>query len=166
MPASDQGVNLERYMIIPRSLIFITCRNKILLLKGDKDKRLWAGLYNGIGGHVEQGEDIKSSAQRELFEETGINTCDLWLCGLHIINTGINPGVGLFIFKGEIEEFIQNESNEGKLRWFDKSEIQNLPLVSDLQVLLPKILNAMKGDPIFFVYSEYNEADDLIVTIK
>ena len=49
MPANDQGVNLERYMLVPRTLIFLTRGDQVLLLKGAADKRLWAGLYN-VGG--------------------------------------------------------------------------------------------------------------------
>ena len=166
MPVSDQGVNLERYMLIPRSLIFITWRTKLLLIKGDEDKRLWAGQYNGIGGHIEQGEDIHSAAQRELLEETGITASKLWLCGINLINTKINPGVCLFIFKGETEKNDLIRSNEGTLRWFNLSDLGDLPLVSDLPVLLPKILSTKKGDPIFIAYSEYNKADELIIRIE
>jgi 8-oxo-dGTP diphosphatase len=166
MPVSDQGINLERYMLIPRSLIFITLGNKLLLIKGDEAKHLWAGQYNGIGGHIEQGEDIHSAAQRELLEETGITTSKLLLCGINIINTKTNPGICLFIFKGETEKSDLIRSNEGALRWFDVSDLGDLPLVADLPVLIPKILSTKKGDPIFFAYSEYNETDNLVIRIK
>jgi 8-oxo-dGTP diphosphatase len=166
MPVSDQGINLERYMVIPRSLIFLTCGEKILLLKGDVGKRLWAGLYNGIGGHIEQGEDVHSAAQRELLEEAGLKASELWLCGINIINTRSNPGVCLFIFRGHAGETNLIGSNEGTLQWLDIEGLQNLPIVSDLHALIPRILSMKKGDPVFFAYSEYNEVDDLVVRIK
>ena len=101
MPASDQGVNFDRYMFVARTLIFLTRGEKVLLLKGAQNKRLWAGLYNGIGGHIEKGEDVISAARRELFEETGLASSNLMLHGIVTVDTQGIPGVCIFIFKGE-----------------------------------------------------------------
>jgi len=40
MPKSEQGISAGRYMIIPRTLIFITRGDSVLLIKGAPDKRL------------------------------------------------------------------------------------------------------------------------------
>ena len=77
MPSADQMVLSDRYTIIPRTLIFLICGKNVLLLKGALNKRLWAGLYNGVGGHIERGEDILTAAQRELQEETGLEEVKL-----------------------------------------------------------------------------------------
>jgi 8-oxo-dGTP diphosphatase len=163
MPASDQGVNLERYMLVPRTLIFVTRGDKILLLKGSKDKRLWSGLYNGVGGHVEQGEDVLSAAYRELHEETGLKSCKLWLCGITTVDTQLNPGVCIYIFNGECTEGEPLLSNEGTLEWIKISDIGHLPMVADLPVFLPKILEMKYGDPPFSAHSQYNDIGDLVV---
>jgi 8-oxo-dGTP diphosphatase len=72
MPGSDQVVSRDRYSLIPRCLIFLQRADEVLLFKGSPDKRLWPGRYNGVGGHIERGEDVLSAARRELLEETGL----------------------------------------------------------------------------------------------
>jgi len=166
MPAFDQGVNLKRYMLVPRTLIFVTRGDKTLLIKGSKGKRLWSDLYNGIGGHVEQGEDILSAAHRELVEETGLSSCKLWLCGITTVDTQTNPGVCIYIFKGECKEGEPIQSEEGSLEWIQLSEVGHLPMVADLPIFLPKILEMKYGDPPFSAHSQYNERGELVVTIS
>lgn len=166
MPASEQGVNRERYMLVPRTLIFLTRKAQVLLLHGAIDKHLWPGLYNGIGGHIEQGEDFLSAARREIREEAGLTPSSLWLCGVATVDTQTNPGVCVFILKGECPEGEPTASKEGSLEWVDTTKIDRLPLVSDLRVLLPKILSAGRDESPFSARSSYNEAGELTVTIE
>jgi 8-oxo-dGTP diphosphatase len=163
MPVSDQGVFHHRYAIIPRTLIFLTRGEKILLIKGAPTKRLWANKYNGIGGHIEQGEDVLSAARRELAEETGLKSMDLRLCGTITVDTGENPGIGIYIFIGEsaTEELIS--SPEGVLAWISTETIQDYPLVEDLYILIPKILAMKKEDPPISGIYAYNDADELVI---
>ena len=156
MPVSDQGVTLDRYMLIPRVLILITRGNCILLLKGAPTKRLWAGKYNGVGGHVERGEDILSAAKRELMEETGLSV-DLRLCGTLVVETGENPGIGIYIFTGECPEGEAKPSVEGALEWVPFEDVSKLPLVEDLPILLERIRKRKPGDPPFSGRSFYQE---------
>jgi 8-oxo-dGTP diphosphatase len=166
MSAAEQGVDLNRYMVIPRVLVVITREDKLLLLKGADDKRLWAGLYNGVGGHLEQGEDPRSDAHREVFEETGLSITDLLFCGIVFVNTNVNPGICIFIFTGEYKTGNLAESREGMLEWVDISALSTLPLVADMPVLLPKILSHKSGSDPFFAHSRYDENENLVVTFE
>jgi 8-oxo-dGTP diphosphatase len=160
MPSFDQGVNLERYMLIPRTAIFLRCGNSYLLLKGAPTKRLWANKYNGLGGHVERGEDVLSAAKRELLEESGLSA-DLWLCGTVVIETGQNPGVCLYVFSGESLHGEPQPSSEGQAEWVDYDSLSSLPLLEDLPVLLGRIHAMKKGDSPFSARSFYDEHDKL-----
>jgi 8-oxo-dGTP diphosphatase len=166
MPASDQGADDSRYMLIPRTLIFITRGSQVLLLKGASQKRLWANRYNGVGGHVEHGEDILGAAKRELIEETGLRIENLWLCGLMVVDTGKSPGVGIFILRGDLDEGQSPEmkpSAEGSLEWVSFDQLEQRLLLDDLKVLLPRILSQRRDTPPFSASSFYDENGRQIV---
>lgn len=161
MRATDQGTRepgRRRLQVIPRTLIFVTSRQpetgaqEVLLLKGAADKRLWAGLYNGLGGHVEADEDVLAAARRELAEEAGLADVDLHLRGVIQIDTGDDqegprPGVLVFVYIGETEKRTITATAEGAPEWLPVDGLADLPLVDDLYAVLPRAL----GDgPIFY----------------
>lgn len=142
MPVSEQGVSAEhptRYMLVPRTLIFVTRGEKHLLLRGAANKRLWAGMLNGIGGHVEPGEDLLSAARRELAEETGLNQPQLRLAGVMLVDTGASPGVGVFVFSGEAGPGDLIPGSEGELEWLRRTDLVGQAVVPDLPILLERL---------------------------
>jgi len=163
MPQSDQGITRDRYMIIPRVAVFLRRGDSYLLLQGAPSKRLWANKYNGLGGHIERGEDVLSAAKRELWEETGL-TAELWLCGTLIVDAG-DIGVGLYIFCGDCpqESGEPAPSKEGTAEWVHIDSLGKLPVVEDLPVLLTKIHALKRGDTPFSARSYYDEEQKLIV---
>jgi 8-oxo-dGTP diphosphatase len=163
MPETDQKFNLKRYQVIPRTLIFLFDGNRVLLLKGRADKKIWAGKYNGLGGHIESGEDVLTSARRELHEEAGIANSHLDLCGVVTISLNNGNGIMLFVFKGRYEGEKLIESREGLLEWIEINKLGEIEAVEDLHTILPVVHRRKPGEEPFFARYHYNEDGKLII---
>lgn len=161
MPVEEQGAGLNRYRVIPRVLIFIFHQDAVLLIKGAPTKRLWANYYNGIGGHVERGEDILSAARRELLEEAGLAIPQIHLSGTVMVDAEPDSGIGLFVFRGDAPAPAKVHSDEGETEWVPVADLEKYPLVEDLRVLIPKITHMQPEDAPFAARYYYDEGQKL-----
>ena len=150
-------------MLIPRTLIFITRGESVLLLKGAPHKRIWANRYNGVGGHIERGEDVITAARREILEETSLEPEALWLCGTVTVDAEESIGIGLYVMKAICSEGTPLASDEGELEWVPINEIQSKTLADDLPLLLPRVMDQSPGDPPFSAHYRYNQEEQLEV---
>ena len=157
-----------RYTATPRSLIFVTHGADVLLLRGAAHKGWWAGRLNGVGGHIEREEDVWSSAQRELREETGLEAvADLRLAA--IINAALGAadnGIMLFVFTARSLTREVIESAEGTLEWIPQADLADYPVINDLRVLLPRVLNRPDGAPPLFAHYWVAEQGELVVQFQ
>lgn len=154
MPAAEQGVDPARYKVIPRTAIFLRRGDSYLLLKGSMTKKIWPGYYNGIGGHVDRGEDVLTSATRELKEETGLEA-SLWLCGTVVVDAG-DIGIALYVFSGAATGGELRGSEEGAAEWIPFDQVRELAVVADVPALLSRIHGMRRGDPPFAARSYYD----------
>jgi 8-oxo-dGTP diphosphatase len=161
MGAKDQGADATagRWLTIPRTLCFITHGDDILLLKRGEHKRVYPGRYNGVGGHVERDEDPLSGAIREIREETGLDITDVRFRGTIHVDAGSANGIIVFVFSAEAISRDFANSDEGTLAWIPRDQVDSLPLVEDLPVLIPLIFDGNPDAPPFFAHTSYDEHD-------
>ena len=161
MSLAGQRLQPNRYSLIPRTLTFLTRQDQVLLLRLGPDRGEWGGLLNGVGGHVEPGEDPLQSARREIEEETGLSPTDLRLVGVVIIDTGSSPGIGLYVFVGKAEAGELREGSEGTPEWISLDALDEASLVEDLPILLPKALASFEESIPFSARYAYDYAGAL-----
>ena len=159
MSLPGQQIQPSRYSVLPRCLSFLLRQEKVLLIRIAEDRGAWSGLLNGVGGHIERGEDPRSAALREIKEETGLilSPSSLYLSGVVIVDVGTFPGVGLYIFVGETETSETHSSCEGTPEWIDMNAFDEQTLVKDLPALLPRAIQSYRDKQPFCAVTTFDE---------
>ena len=165
MGIADQKTIDDRYKVYPRTLCFVTRAERVLLLRGAPDKPIWPNLYNGVGGHVEANEDVRTAVLREVQEETGLEVHDLRLRGvINIPTASHSTGILLFVFTAAAATQDVRPSAEGTLEWAARDRVTEYKLIEDLPILLPRVLTMKEDDAPFFALYRYNADDQLEIT--
>ena len=84
-------------------------------------KEQYKGLYNFVGGKVEEGESYDDAAYRELFEETGISREDIKL-DYFMDLTYFKYGNNLQVYYGILEKEVTLIEEKNKLEWVTINE--------------------------------------------
>lgn len=149
MSLAGQRADASRYQVIPRALVFGIRREGVLLQRVAADRGAWAGLWNGPGGHIHQGESPEAAARREFAEETGLTLTDPRLAGVVLVDVGGSPGIGVFVFVGGVSEGDPQAGPEGELAWFKPGEAAAAPTVADVPAILGRAMAVLDGAPPF-----------------
>lgn len=165
MGAKQQGATETqgRWLTIPRSLCFVVNGDSVLLMKRAPHKRIFPNQYNGLGGHIERGEDPKTGAIREIQEECGLKVQDAHLVAIHHVDARDSVGILLFVFVAESDSRdIFSDNAEGTLHWIPICDVGSYDLVEDLFFILPKYLEHVGKSPLF-AHVSYDEQDLIVM---
>lgn len=100
-------------------LVFNKEKDKILMCK--REKNPYKGLYNLVGGKLEEGENELDGAYRELEEETGITSSDISL--KHVMNFDYKLlDMELELFAGRLNKDKELIEEVNKLYWINADE--------------------------------------------
>lgn len=164
MGAKQQGADATqgRWIVIPRTLCFVTHGDQVLLMKRGAHKRVFPNQYNGLGGHIERDEDVYSSARREIHEESGLEVLGLRLCGIHNIDAGAQSGILLFVFVAEsTSTLLSATTDEGTLHWVKRDQLSQIDLVEDVAHILARVLPMSADVPPYFAHVSYDANDTI-----
>ena len=95
-------------------VVFDETAATILLCK--RRKNPYKGLYNFVGGKIEEIEDGLHAAYRELEEETGITREDILLTHLMDFTYPLSPCY-LEVYVGKLNKSVQVHGDENTLLW-------------------------------------------------
>jgi len=150
----------NRHSVIPRTLCFVFHKNEILLIKAS-EKKEWAGKYNALGGHIEKGESVINSANREINEESGLEVTDTKLRGILHVSDFFGKNVMMFVTSSTTDTKAVTSNDEGELEWIKISELNKLTMFEDIKPILKHLLK-MQPEELFMGTSKFDGKDELL----
>lgn len=125
--------------------------DKERILVQEKVGTKYAGGLVFPGGHVEPGESLTQSVIREMKEETGLDIYNPQPCGYKdwILDDGTRYIVLLYKtnkYDGELKS-----SEEGRVFWLDRKDIENANLIWNMR----ELLEIFEGDEFSEFFFEY-----------
>jgi 8-oxo-dGTP diphosphatase len=134
-------VSPSHRLVYARTLCFVQREGRVLMLRGAPTKRLYANLFNGLGGHLEAGEDVLDSVRREVREESGLELDTVRLRAIVNVDEEGKPGVVVFVFLATSASGQARASDEGTPEWVSPADLPGLDVVEDLREALPRFLD-------------------------
>ena len=100
-------------------IVYDKDERKILMCKREKEQ--YKGMFNLVGGKVEENEDELHAAYRELEEETGITSKDIRLVNVMNFEYKMSD-MELELYAGKLNKDVEVIEEVNKLYWLDKCE--------------------------------------------
>ena len=122
-------------------VIFDASLDKVLFCIRAKEP--YKGLYNFVGGKVEENESNDNAAYRELFEETGITNQDIELEHFMDLNY-FKYGNNLQVYYGILKNKVDLVEEKNKLEWvyINKELLDNSKFAGNYNI--PHIIRQIK----------------------
>ena len=157
-------VGFSHMLDLPYTICFCISGDKVLLQKRIKQPN--QGLWNGVGGKIEEGETPVESIKREVQEETDLDVSEASMSYVGIVTwqkpdrvSGMHCYIAEFPRDFELP-FTTKDTREGLLEWKQKAWVfnkNNNEVVENIPLFLPSMLN---GECTWHVFL-YDEQDSI-----
>lgn len=135
--------------------------SKLLILQRAGEHMNYTPDWCIPGGHVDEGEDFRTAAQRELFEETGIDVPEDTLMEVGVAKT---KNAEIHYFMGHVDDespafvVVDGEEEIGSM-WIDPvTELEDYDFIFDMKDNIKKILGLeVKPSPVEIVMKAFQE---------
>jgi len=135
--------------------------SKLLILQRAGENMNYTPDWCIPGGHVDEGEDFRTAAQRELFEETGIDVPEDTLMEVGVAKT---KNAEIHYFMGHVDDesqafvVVDGEEEIGSM-WIDPvTELKDYDFIFDMKDNIKKILGLkVKPNPVEIVMKAFQE---------
>lgn len=135
--------------------------NKLLILQRAGEHMNYTPDWCIPGGHVDEGEEFRTAAQRELFEETGIDVPEDTLMEVGVAKT---KNAEIHYFMGHVDDespafvVVDGEEEIGSM-WIDPvTELEDYDFIFDMKDNIKKILGLeVKPSPVEIVMKAFQE---------
>jgi 8-oxo-dGTP diphosphatase len=130
---------MEKYSNVILSNMCMVYNDKDEILVQMREKKDWSGL-TFPGGHVEDNESIVDSVIREIKEETGLTIKNPKLVGVRDWIEDGTRTVSLLFTTTDFEGSLIDETEEGRVYWVKRSDLDKLDYAYGFKAQLPLFL--------------------------
>ena len=128
--------------------LLVNVDGKLLVLKRSDKVKTYKGLWGGVAGYIEEGEEPYKTALKEVHEETGLKKNDIdFIKSINSVKfidfyegKRYDWEVFPFLFKTRKKDKIHIDWEHSKYRWITPSEIGRIDTVPHFKDIVFKVL--------------------------